>query len=135
MLLLIAGVLILPIIGIGEIIIENKKRKENMIKYSLLDSIGIVFNLFLSILYVPFSLFTIVGGIFTDYIPEGMEFIVIANAFVYMHMPIICLISLILSVRLRCSRKSIISFIIQFVPIIFFILSLVLVSIVGEIVN
>jgi len=95
-----------------------------------LDKITLILNIVLSVLYVPFSIFCFLlqmaseGGIdVTDtlYI-RLMDIFCFVSAII----PLLCIAGIILSVVLRKRGHSILSFSIQFLPIIVFVFNLIL---------
>lgn len=88
--------------------------------YSKLDKAGIIFNVILSIVYL--SLYVINNVVFTvsdisyDNQVEGVQAIVFqAIEFI---VPLICIICIAISVKLRKMGKSLVSFYVQFIPMV-----------------
>lgn len=88
--------------------------------YSKLDKAGIIFNIILSIAYL--SLYVISNIVFTvndksyDNQVEGIQALVFQV--IEFIVPLICIISIALSVKLRKMGKSMAAFYVQFAPVV-----------------
>lgn len=97
-------------------------------KYKKLDKLGIIFNIILSILYIPISLY----GVFSVFFADSMDMysktiqnIIYVMITVGVRLPFISVFSIVLSVILRKKGKRILGFIIQFIPLILFIIMII----------
>jgi len=119
------------IISILAIIFFGKQRKIAHLN-SKLDKVGVIFNTVLSILYFPLSAFSMLMFMASEATigATNQLYIMLIRIFCYITItvPLICIISITLSVILRIKGKSIASFCIQFLPIIVFILNLLFLS-------
>ena len=100
-------------------------KKEN---YSKLDKIGFVFNIILSVLYIPMSLYGIFSLFAADSMfryPEPIQKIIGIMITIGITLPFVSVFGIFFSVVFRKKGKRIISFIIQFVPLILFIVMVV----------
>jgi hypothetical protein len=116
-------VTILATIIVSRAIISKIKVKDEK-SGNELDRIGKILNIVLSVFYIPFSLFSMIIGIFIWDSPIKNELdkatrTTVSN--VSLPMPFICLASIILSIILRKKGLSKLSFFIQFFPIVLFI--------------
>ena len=92
--------------------------------YNKLDKTGFIFNIILSILYVPISLY----GIFSLFAADSMfmysntiQKIIELMITIGITLPFVSVLGIVLSVVFRKKGKRILSFTIQFVPLILFI--------------
>ena len=95
-----------------------------------LDKIGKIFNVILGITYIPLSLFSWLlqmASEITMYATNTI-YITLINVFcvVCFIIPLLCIAGIIVSVILRKKGYSKSSFIVQFVPLVIFILNLIL---------
>ena len=100
-------------------------KKEN---YSKLDKIGFVFNIILSVLYIPMSLYGIFSLFASDSMfryPEPIQKIIGIMITIGITLPFVSVFGIFFSVVFRKKGKRILSFIIQFVPLILFIVMVV----------
>lgn len=108
-------------------------KKEN---YTKLDKMGFIFNIILSILYVPMSLY----GIFSLFVSDSMfmysetiqkiiEFMITIG----ITMPFSSVICIVLSVVFRKKGRRILSFTIQFIPLILFVIMVVTFELISNI--
>ena len=100
-------------------------KKEN---YNKLDKIGFIFNIILSVLYVPMSLY----GTFYIFAVDRMSLysatiqkIIALMIKMGVTLPYISVLGIVLSVIFRKKGKRILSFTIQFVPLILFVIMVV----------
>ena len=98
-----------------------------------IDRIGKFFNLFLGILYIPLSLFSwllqmasesTMGATNPLYINLINIFCVIAFL-----IPLLCMAGILLSIVFRRKGRSVFSFVIQFLPLVIFLLNLLLLAV------
>ncbi|MBR2878006.1 MAG: hypothetical protein IKL42_05655 [Clostridia bacterium] len=105
-----------------------KKNKEMWEKSSKIDKAGIITNIILFFLYIPFSNFNFLLLMASEGTigATNQLYITLIDIFCWitMSIPVLCIAGLILSVILRKKRKSIISFIVQFIPIMVFLLNI-----------
>ena len=100
-------------------------KKEN---YSKLDKIGFVFNIILSVLYIPMSLYGIFSLFAADSMfryPEPIQKFIGIMITIGITLPFVSVFGIFFSVVFRKKGKRILSFIIQFVPLILFIVMVV----------
>ena len=100
-------------------------KKEN---YNKLDKIGFIFNIILSVLYVPMSLY----GIFSLFAADSMfmysetiQKIIDLMITIGITLPFVSVLGIVLSVIFRKKGKRILSFTIQFIPLILFVVMVV----------
>ena len=100
-------------------------RKEN---YTKLDKIGFIFNIILSILYVPMSLY----GIFSLFAADSMfmysktiQKIIELMITIGITLPFASVLGIVLSVIFRKKGKRILGFTIQFIPLVLFVIMIV----------
>lgn len=93
--------------------------------YNKLDRLSFIFNIILSICYVPISLF----GFFSVFAADSMSMhakfiqkIIEIMIVIGLTIPYVSILSILFSVILRKKGKSILGFIIQFIPLILFII-------------
>ena len=106
---------------IGAVIPQKKN-------YSKLDKIGFVFNIILSVLYIPMSLYGIFSLFAADSMfryPEPIQKIIGIMITIGITLPFVSVLGIVFSVVFRKKGKRILSFIIQFVPLILFIVMVV----------
>lgn len=118
--------IIIAIIAIGTIKGKNKQSNNK------LDEMGRIFNIVLSVLYIPLSFFSIIMGLFIWDSPLKNELdktIRTIVTYVSIPMPLICITSIVLSTMLRKKRMSKLSFCMQFLPIALFILNILALTI------
>lgn len=84
-----------------------------------LDVVTTVTNVILSVLYVPFGLFSFFGMFMADNPPDSFlgALLVYAAVILFMLTPVFCVAGIVLSVTLRRAGKSEHSFAAQFLPI------------------
>ena len=100
-------------------------QKEN---YNKLDKIGFVFNIILSVLYIPMSLYGIFSLFAADSMfmyPEPIQKIIGIMITIGITLPFVSVFGIFFSAVFRKKGKRILSFIIQFVPLILFIVMVV----------
>ena len=111
---------------VGEM--ELMHTKSNVIKK--LDKAGYIFNILLSILYVPISWFSWLLLMASEGTIDATNstYIILINVFcwVSMSIPFLCFLGIFLSARLRKRSYSIWSFIVQFIPLAIFCMNVVL---------
>ena len=105
-----------------------KKNKDKWEEYSKIDKVGIITNIILSFLYVPLanvSLLLLMASEGTMSVTNQL-YITLIDIFCWItvSVPVLCIVCIISSVILRKKRKSIISFIVQFIPIMVFLLNI-----------
>ena len=108
-------------------------KKEN---YTKLDKIGFIFNIILSILYVPLSLYGIFSlfasdsmFMYSETIQKIIEFMITIG----ITMPFSSVICIVLSVVFRKKGRRILSFTIQFIPLILFVIMVVTFELISNI--
>ena len=108
-------------------------KKEN---YNKLDKIGFIFNIILSVLYVPMSL----CGIFSLFAADSMfmysetiQKIIDLMITIGITLPFVSVLGIVLSVIFRKKGKRILSFTIQFIPLILFIVMVVTFELISNI--
>ena len=108
-------------------------KKEN---YNKLDKIGFIFNIILSVLYVPMSL----CGIFFLFAADSMfmysetiQKIIDLMITIGITLPFVSVLGIVLSVIFRKKGKRILSFTIQFIPLILFIVIVVTFELISNI--
>ena len=108
-------------------------KKEN---YNKLDKIGFIFNIILSVLYVPMSLY----GIFSIFAADSMfmysetiQKIIDLMITSGITLPFVSVLGIVLSVIFRKKGKRILSFTIQFIPLILFIVIVVTFELISNI--
>lgn len=101
------------------------------------DKKGIIYNIILSVAYVPMSIF----GLSWLFFPDGTSFkysdlqMFLRDTIIYLglFLPILSIAGILISVIARQRGKSRFSFIIQFLPIPFFLLMLILLFLMGNV--
>lgn len=132
-------IIVIAIVAMLTIINNRKKNRTELIRnqdYSTkkLDRVGYVFNIVLSIIYIPVSwiswLFMMASEATID--ATNQTFILLINVFCWITMiiPFLCFLGIFLSVRYRKKGYSVRSFVVQFLPLIIFGLNLLLLFIV-----
>ena len=108
-------------------------KKEN---YNKLDKIGFIFNIILSVLYVPMSLY----GIFSLFAADSMfmysetiQKIIELMITIGITLPFASVLGIVLSIIFRKKGKRILSFTIQFIPLILFIVMVVTFELISNI--
>lgn len=98
-----------------------------------LDRVGFVFNIILGVLYCPFSLFSLLMMMASESTIGVTNSLYISLIDVFCVMcaliPLFCIISIVLSIVLRKKKHSVLSFVIQFLPLVIFALNAVLLAI------
>ncbi len=126
----IALIDILKILAIAVLCIAVFIPKKKGYEYNSLDKKGVIFNIVLSCIYVPLS----IAGVFTIFFWDAPTTnyselkILLLNTVTYMgfSIPLLSIASIFTSVVARKKGKSKFSFIIQFLPIIVFIVMIIL---------
>lgn len=95
-----------------------------------IDKVGRVFNIILSVTYIPLSIFSWLSQMASESTigatnPLYISLIEIFCAVSFI-VPLLCIAGIIMSVVLRKKGYSIIAFIIQFFPLLIFVLNLIL---------
>ena len=94
-----------------------------------LDKLGIVFNVVLSVFYIPFSFFCFMLLMVSEMAIGATNpiYICIIDVFcvVDFFIPLLCLVGIALSIWFRKKGYTICSFVIQFLPLVVFVLDLV----------
>ncbi len=94
-----------------------------------IDKLGKIFNIILSVLYIPLSLFSwLMQMVSVDTIDATNPlYITWINIFCIISflIPLLCIAGIVVSVLLRRKGHSVSSFIVQFIPLAVFILNLV----------
>ena len=107
---------------------ELMHTKSNVIKK--LDKAGYIFNILLSILYVPISWFSwlllMASEVTIDATNQTFIFFINVFCWITMIIPFLCFLGIFLSVRYRKKGYSVRSFVVQFLPLIIFGLNLLL---------
>ncbi len=115
--------------------ITNAKNNEND-SVRKIDKVGMLFNIILSIIYVPMSFVGMLGIMMSDGIisTTNQLYANLISIFCYISMatPILCIAGIILSIMLRKRGKSILAFFIQFMPLIIFLLDLLFLYIIDK---
>ena len=108
-------------------------KKDN---YNKLDKIGLILNIILSILYVPISLYGIFSIFFTDSMfrySEAIQKIIDFMITIGITLPFLSILGIVLSVIFRKKGKRILSFTIQFVPLMLFVIMVITFELIGNI--
>lgn len=94
------------------------------------DIVGLVFNIVLGTLYIPFSIACWLLMMASESTIDATNpvYINLVNAFctISFIIPLLCPPSIVLSVILRIKKHRVISFVVQFIPLILFGLNLLL---------
>ena len=108
-------------------------KKEN---HNKLDRVGFIFNIILSVLYIPTSLY----GIFSLFAADSMfmysetiQKIIGLLITVGIVLPFVSVLSIVLSFVFRKNGRSILSFVIQFIPLVLFIVMVVAFELISKI--
>ena len=108
-------------------------KKEN---YTKLDKIGFIFNIILSVLYVPMSLL----GIFSLFFADGMfmysetiQKVIALMITIGITLPFASVLGIVLSVIFRKKGKRILGFTIQFIPLVLFFIMVVTFELISNI--
>ncbi len=112
------GIFICVFIGI--VICNNIPKKENNKE---LDKIGCIFNVILSILYVPMSLYGMLSIFAADSMhmySKSIQIIIEVMITIGITLPFVSVLSIVLSVVFRKKGKRVLSFIIQYIPLMLF---------------
>lgn len=107
------------------LLIPKKKDYE----YNALDKKGVIFNIVLSVIYVPLSLAGVFMIFFADNptgLTEGQLRLLETGIYCGISVPLIAIASIFASIVARKRGKRIFSFVIQFLPLIMFLLALTL---------
>ncbi len=97
----------------------------NKANYTKLDITGIVFNILLGIVYVPLSWVGISTVFFADSIdrvPLPEQLFIFFLILLGLSLPCLSIVSIGLSVLFRKSGKKVLSFLIQFLPLVVFLI-------------
>ncbi|MBQ5889426.1 MAG: hypothetical protein IIW73_00525 [Clostridia bacterium] len=93
--------------------------------YNKLDRMSFIFNIILSVCYVPISLFGFFSvfaadsmSMHTEFIQKIIEIMIVIGLMI----PHASILSILFSVILRKKGKSVLGFIIQFIPLVLFII-------------
>ena len=122
---------ILKVVAVVVLLIAIFIPKKNGYEYNSLDKKGIVFNIVLSCIYVPLS----IAGVFTIFFwdapttnySEQKILLLDIITWIGLSIPILSIASIFTSAITRKRGKSKFSFIIQFLPILVFIVLLILI--------
>ncbi|MBO5726682.1 MAG: hypothetical protein J6S00_06445 [Clostridia bacterium] len=102
--------------------------------YNKLDKAGFILNIVLSVIYVPMSFI----GVFSLFAADSMsmysdtiQMIIEIMIYIGITLPFMSVIDIVLSVILRKRGKRILSFVIQFIPLILFIIMVVTLALIG----
>lgn len=94
-----------------------------------IDKLGTLFNLILGITYIPLSLFSWLLQMASESTMDATNpvYITLINIFCIISfvIPLLCITGIILSVFFRKKGYSIFSFVIQFIPLLIFILNII----------
>lgn len=94
------------------------------------DKLGEIFNVILGLTYIPLSLFSWLMQMASENAMEATNptYITLIDIFCIISaiIPLLCILGIGLSVRYRRKGHSTFSFVIQFVPLLIFILNLIL---------
>lgn len=122
---------ILKVLAVVVLVVAFLLPKKKGYEYNALDKKGVIFNIILSVIYVPLSLMGMFTIFFadaptTDYsvLKESLLSVVI---YIGLSIPILSIASIFTSVVARKKGKSKFSFIIQFLPIPIFVVMMILV--------
>jgi hypothetical protein len=129
------GIIVIAIVAILTIIDNRKKNRIELIhnknsSAKKLDRVGYVFNIVLSIIYIPISwiswLFMMASEATIDATNQTFIFLINVFCWITMIIPFLCFLGIFLSVRYRKKGYSVRSFVVQFLPLIIFGLNLLL---------
>lgn len=97
-----------------------------------LDKSGVIFNIILSVLYVPMSYFSWLLMMVSEGTINATNqmYINLITVFCYITLlvPLLCVSGIAFSVFFRKRKKSILSFVIQFIPLVVFVLNIIFLS-------
>ncbi len=103
--------------------------------YKKLDIVGIVLNIVLSVIYIPLSLF----GVFSIFMADAMHMysetvqaIISLLISIGLALPFVSIASIVLSVVFRKRGKSLLGFLIQFIPLILFLILVIAFELIGN---
>lgn len=103
------------------VIFYIKNRKSGEVPVKKLDVVNIVTNVILSVLYIPFSMFSILMTMVSEGImaATNQQYIDLVYIFCSMMLtiPFLCITGIVLSVVFRKKGHSIWAFLIQFLPL------------------
>ena len=98
-----------------------------------IDRIGKIFNFILGILYIPLSLFSWLLQMASESIIDAANplYINLINIFcvIAFLIPLLCMAGILLSIVFRRKGRSVFSFVIQFLPLVIFLLNLLLLAV------
>ena len=123
------------VIGVAALIIMAFKKTEPK-QNSTLDTAGVFFNILLSVLYVPLSLYGIFSVFAADSMflySSGVQKMIELMVGIGVSLPFASILSIMTSVALRRKGISVLSFAIQFVPLLLFIVMIVVFELVSRI--
>lgn len=106
------------------------------VNYTRLDKVGLVFNIVLSVVYIPLSLFGVFSIFMADAIhmySETVQAIISILISIGLALPFVSVASVVLSVVFRKKGKSLLGFLIQFVPLILFLILVIAFEFIGNI--
>ena len=130
--------LFIIVIAIVAILTISDKRKKNRIELihnknssaKKLDRVGYVFNIILSIIYIPISwiswLFMMASEATIGATNQTFIFLITVFCWITLSIPFLCFLGIFLSVRYRKKGYSVRSFAVQFLPLIIFGMNLLL---------
>ncbi|MBE7021109.1 MAG: hypothetical protein E7411_06735 [Ruminococcaceae bacterium] len=99
-----------------------------------IEKIGYVFNIILTILYIPISLFSFLLGMLSETVMDTTSQMLIRlihiSSCVAMIVPVLCFIGILFSIRCRKKGYIIWSFVLQFAPLVIFCLNFILIYII-----
>jgi len=101
-----------------------------------LDTAGVFFNILLSVLYVPLSLYGIFSVFAADSMflySSGVQKVIELMVGIGVSLPFASILSIMTSVALRRKGISVLSFAIQFVPLLLFVIMIVVFELVSRI--
>lgn len=136
--MIVLSLLCIVVIAIVVILTISDNKKQNRIEpihnkicsTKKLDRVGYVFNIVLSILYIPISLFSwlLLMASEASIDATNQTFIILINIFCWIALliPFLCFLGIFISVRFRKKGHSVWSFIIQFLPLVIFGMNLLL---------
>lgn len=116
------GVITAPVIAVFIISLTAfLLRAPKVAEYTLLDKIGIATNIILSILYVPMSLIGVMS-VFAADAPQGAATSAALSTLIPIgvSLPFVSFFFMILSIRFRRKGHAILSFCLQFIPLLLF---------------
>ena len=122
---MLIGIFLCIIIVITIVIGTVIPKKES---YNKLDKIGFIFNIVLSILYLPISLYGVFSLFATDSMfrySETIQNIIELITTIGVTLPFVSVLSIVLSIIFRKIGRRILSFTIQFIPLILFVIMVI----------